>query len=480
LLIYFKLSCRKNEFKLLHWNSSREFGELTQCWTSGIRQIVGQNESCESLKMKTIRLKGGFAVTPHGVERTDIILRNGRINLVSDGDECDQVINVTGKYVMPGFIDIHFHGYNLFEFTSGLYDPKSETFDNSRSAYENGLNMLSKTLVRFGVTRFYVGTWASPIANLKNCYAQLHRYLNKPETQSGAKLLGGFLEGSFISPQMAGAQNPDYALEFRPESFDRIADKGTIKLANVAPDFGRASYKLTEYLTAKGIVVGAGHTNATCEQIAEATRAGLKYFIHFTNGPTGGSYKPFSGGGAIEAVLKSDKLYAEQILDGYHVNPAYVRDILRRKGPDRIIGVTDCLFAAGSDIKEFSGGGIRGAVSENGNYFQVVDKPGVLFSSNLTMDRGFANLLNWLTVDMQGIWNRLHSAFSFEQALVTAAEILSTSPCALTGLDRKGYGSIVGGAKADLCVLDIIGSPGAYKVTVESTVVDGDIVHSAK
>ena len=428
--------------------------------------------------MKTIRLKGGLAVTPHGVERTDIVLRNGRIKLTVGRQDCDEVVDITGKYIVPGFIDIHFHGYNLFEFTSGLYDPKSESFDNSPSAYEYGLNMLSKTLVRFGVTGFYVGTWASPIENLKNCYTQLSRYLNKRETQPGAKILGGLLEGSFISPQMAGAQNPNYVFEFLPEAFDEIEDGGTIKLANVAPDFGRASYKLTEYLTDKGIVVGAGHTNATCRQIIEAIRAGLKYFIHFTNGPTGGSYKPFHGGGAIEAVLKSDRLYAEQILDGYHVNPAYVRDILKRKGPDRIIGVTDCLFAAGSDVKEFTGGGIRGAVSEDGDYFQVVDKPGTLFSSNLTMDRGFANLLNWLTVDMQGIWNRRHDALELDEALVTTAKILSTNASVLTQLDAEGYGSIINGARADLCVLEVTGSPGDYKVAVESTIVDGNPVQT--
>ncbi len=436
--------------------------------------------------MKTVLLKNGFLVTPQRLVRSDIILRNGRdpalreprIEFVSNKADFDEVVDISGKYVVPGFVDIHFHGYNLFEFTTGLYDPKSETFDNSPSAYEYGLSMLSKKLVSFGVTGFYVGTWASPIENLKNCYAQLYRYLSKPETQGGARVLGGLLEGSFLNPQMAGAQNPDYVFEFVTDSFDRIEDKGTIKLANVVPDFGQASYELTEYLTNKGIVVGAGHTNATCEQIAEATKAGLKYFIHFTNGPTGGSYKPFHGGGAIEAVLKSDELYAEQILDGYHVNPAYVRDILRRKGVGKIIGVTDCLFAAGSDIKQFTSGGIRGAISESGDYFQTVGKPGTLFSSNLTMDRGFANLLSWFTTDMRGIWNRRHEAMDLEKALVATSKIFSTDACKLTGLEKEGYGSVVDGAKADLCVLDITGSPGNYKVTVESTIVNGYIVYS--
>jgi N-acetylglucosamine-6-phosphate deacetylase len=428
--------------------------------------------------MKTIKLKGGFVVTGQGVEHFDIVLHDGRISLAGDKERCDQVMDITGKYVVPGFVDIHFHGYRLFEFTSGLYDVKSETFDNSPAAYDRGFEMLSKTLAEFGVTGFYVGTWACPLPNLRHCYAQLHRYLSSGYEQPGARILGGLLEGSFLNPRMAGAQNPDYVLKFAADSFDEIDDKGTIKLANVVPDFGRPSYELTKYLSGKGIAVGAGHSNATCAQIMEATKAGLKYFIHFTNGPTGGSFKPFNGGGAIEAVLKSDELYAEQILDGYHVNPAYIRDILKRKGADRIIGITDCLFAAGSQVKQFTSGGIRGALSEDGKYFQVVDKSNTLFSSNLTMDRGFGNLLNWLTTNMPGIWNRLHNALEFEQALIIVAKIISTNPCLLTGLDKQGCGSIADGAKADLCVLDITGSQGSYNVVVESTIVDGRIVYS--
>jgi len=269
-------------------------------------------------------------------------------------------------------------------------------------------------------------------------------------------------------------------LEPTPYLFERIEDHGTIKLANVVPDAGCKSCELTECLTNKGIVVGAGHTNATCSQVADAIKAGLKYSIHFTNGPTGGSYKPFEGGGAIEAVLQFDELYAEQICDGFHVNPAYVRDIIKRKGVDKILGVTDCTFVAGSDLKQFSIAGVRGAVSDDGSYFYVVGKPNTLFSSNLTMNRGFANLLNWLTIDMQGIWNRRHEAMELEKALVATSKIFSTNACKLTGLEKEGYGSVVDGAKADLCVLDITGSPGNYRLTVESTIINGNTAYSAR
>ncbi len=138
-----------------------------------------------------------------------------------------------------------------------------------------------------------------------------------------------------------------------------------------------------------------------------------------------------------------------------------------------------CTFVAGSDLKQFSIAGVHGAVSDDGGYFRVVGKRNTLFSSNLTMNRGFANLLNWLTTDMQGIWNRRHEAMELEKALVATAKMFSTNACKLTGLEAEGYGSVVDGAKADLCVFDITGSPGNYKVTVASTIINGDTVYSA-
>jgi len=432
--------------------------------------------------MGTILLKNGLVVTPQTVVRTDIVLRDGKIELGADKASCEKVVDITGKYVVPGFVDIHFHGYSLFDFTVGRYDPETETFDNSSTAYEQGFDMLRRKLARFGVTGFFVATFAASIKTLRHCYTRLAEYLSNKagDDTAGARLLGGMLEGTFVNPDMAGALNPRYIFEPSREVFDSIEDGDMIRMANVVPDFGPASRNLTEYLTKKGIVVGFGHSNATCNQVANAIKAGLKYTMHFMNGPVGTSYKPFGGGGAVEAVLKFDELYAEQICDGFHVNPAYVRDAIERKGADRIVGITDCMFVAGTDLTEFKSGGIRGAVSENGSYLRVVDKVDALFGSKLTMNTGFANMLSWLTIDMQGIWKRIHKALGLDEALVACASIFSSNPCRLTGLDKEGFGSIVAGAKADLCVLDVAGSPGDYKVTVESTIVDGNTVYSAE
>jgi N-acetylglucosamine-6-phosphate deacetylase len=116
--------------------------------------------------------------------------------------------------------------------------------------------------------------------------------------------------------------------------------------------------------------------------------------------------------------------------------------------------MTDCQFVAGSPVKTFTLGGTPGAVSEDGSHLRVANKKNTLFGSNLTMNRGFTNMLNWLTSDMEGIWNRKNPAVDFEQALCAAAKFYSTNPCKVTGLAQAGYGTIADGAKADLCVLD--------------------------
>ena len=430
--------------------------------------------------MKTTMLKGGHVVTPEGVVRKDVALIGGKLDLSGEPQQEQSVIDVSGKYIMPGFVEIHLHGYNLFDFTAGLFDPEKGVFDKTAETYQRSIDVIRKRLAAFGVTKFYLANVNESLDELRRCYKSLADYMGGTvDSGLGARLCGGLLEAPFINRNMAGAQNPALVQDPSAEAFDRIDDHGTIKLANVVPDGGEKSYALTAYLTEKGVVVGAGHTAATCDQIAEAMKAGLKYCIHFTNGPTGSSYKPFDGGGATEGVLKFDELYAEQICDGFHVNPAYVRDIMKRKGFDKILGVTDCMHIAGSSVKEFSIGGVQGAVSDDGNYLRVVGKTNTLFGSNLTMNRGLGNVLSWLTCKMQGIWNREHEALALDDALVAAAKIYASNPCDLTGLAKEGYGRIVEEAAADLTIVDVGGAPGDYQVDVVGTIVDGNVVYLA-
>jgi len=138
------------------------------------------------------------------------------------------------------------------------------------------------------------------------------------------------------------------------------------------------------------------------------------------------------------------------------------------------------MHLSGSGITgEFSLGGIRGKVSENGEYLAVVGKKNALFSANITMDRVFANILNWLSRPLQGIWTREHDALPFDDAVAAAARICSTNACNLTGVSREGYGALTAGAPADLVVLSIGGNEGSYSVAVDRTIVGGTTVYCA-
>jgi N-acetylglucosamine-6-phosphate deacetylase len=297
----------------------------------------------EEETMTGMILKGGSIVTPKAVLQKDLLISDGLIHFMDGASGGGlpagisprsvkkagvPVRDIQGKYVVPGFVDIHFHGYRLFEFTIGLYDPETAGFDSSREAYTRGFRMLRGLLPSFGVTGLYVGTFASDIENLERCFRHLREYLKESEKEisagpgRGTRLHGGLLEGTFLNPAMSGAQNPELVFEPSIKTFDRIKDQGIIRLANVVPDSGKTSCELIRSLTERGVIVGAGHTDATADQVYDAVEAGLKYIIHFTNGPTGGSYKPFGGGGAVEGILSSDDLMVELICDGYHVNPA--------------------------------------------------------------------------------------------------------------------------------------------------------------
>ena len=93
------------------------------------------------------------------------------------------------------------------------------------------------------------------------------------------------------------------------------------------------------------------------------------------------------------------------------------------------------------------------------------------------MVRGFANMLNWLTREMEGVWYRRHEAWGFERALAACGAIYSGNPCELTGLAEKAIGKIGDGSAGDLVVLSIEQHQGNYAVQVDKTIVDGKLVY---
>jgi len=418
----------------------------------------------------------------------DLIINDGRIILEKSAgnikDKDENIIDLKSSYILPGFVDIHTHGAGLFDITLGQYNPETNSFQSSSEIYQEAFPRYVRLRTKTGVTNLYLATVADSIEHLQFCLEQLDRYMDSDNNgQDGCLIKGSLLEGTFLNPLMCGAQNPKYVFTPDIKKFDEINKSGTIKLVNVAPDYGKESFKLTKALQKEGITVGAGHTNATANQIKIAVENGLDYVIHFLNGPTGSSFKPFNGGGAVEWILQDDRIYVELIVDGFHVNPAYVRDVIERKGIEKIIAVTDAVFVSqAEDITDFEMAGISGRMSADRKYVYVAESnPLSLFGSVLTMDKAFSNILSLLTQNMAGIWYREHKAVGFDRAVLTAARMCATNPCNMLekhGAEDTETGFIEEGKWADLLVADIKGQSGDYKLDVHSVFVRGNKVFS--
>ncbi|MCK4249253.1 MAG: amidohydrolase family protein [Candidatus Omnitrophica bacterium] len=438
-----------------------------------------------------MRLINGKICLKHKVVTDqDLVVRDNRIFLekssekIKDGDS--EPIDLKGSYLLPGFVDIHTHGAGLFDFSKGRYNIQTNSFESSDKIYKEDLSGYALLRAKTGVTSLYLATVADSVEALQFCFQQLKDYVGSDRNgKEGSLIKGALLEGSFLNPEMCGAQNPEYVFKPDIKKFDLINESGMIKLVNVVPDNGEPAFKMIKALKERGVIPGAGHTNGTGDQFRTAIDNGLSYVIHFLNGPTGTSFKPFDHGGAVERILQDNRIYTELIIDGFHINPDYVRDVIARKGLDKIIAVTDSMFVSQTaGITDFKLNGISGCVSQDGKYLYVVDsEPLSLFGSVLTMDKAFSNIVSLLTRDMEGVWHREHNALDLDQAVLAAVGMCAANPCNLLkehSPEDPETGSIEEGKWADLIAADIKGRPGEYYLDIQKVFVRGSEIYSAR
>ncbi len=416
--------------------------------------------------MEKVLIKGASIIGCSKVYEADLLVEKGVISEINQSiqpDSATTIIKAEGKYVLPGFIDIHNHGSAGFDASFGMYQEKTDSFDASEQVYKNGLKATLDFYINMGATRVLLTTMAAPLDKLCVTLGYIKSFLyDHPKYK---KLVYGInLEGSFLKdPVYAGAQNPKYFCEPNQKIIDVLqeASGNLLKIVNVPPEHGKKGCELTEELIKKGIVVAGGHSAAFGDEFLEAVDAGLNLAIHFLNGPSRSNSKSFRMGGAVEVILRSDAVYLEIICDGYHVDPSYVRDIIARKGHERVIMITDSMFANGlPNLERFELLGLKGAVSKNKQFLQVLGSENTLFGSVLKSDVGYANVLSWLTRSISGTWHRMHKALSFHEALIQTSVMFSTNPAKLLGIYENtdiqpGTGSIEVGKSADLLVADI-------------------------
>lgn len=358
----------------------------------------------------------GTVITPHR-EIADglVLIEEGEIRHVGRWEEEDygQLLDCTGSYVVPGFVDIHVHGGMGHD--SMDRDPES-------------LQRISKFLAGKGVTSFLPTTHSTPQETLIAAAETLGRGIKGGV--DGAVPLGIHMEGPFISPQMCGAQNNAHVRHPDKEEIQSIneASGGRLQIVTLAPEVPGA-IETIQWLKAEGIVAAAGHTNATHDEMTAAVEAGLSHASHLFNG-----MRPFHHRepGAAGTALADSRVTVELIADGVHVHEAALRMAAKLKGPGMTALVSDSIAAAGLPDGEYEFGGQKVYVREGRSALES----GRLAGSTIGICDAVRNMM------------RL-ACFTVPEAV----EMASATPSRIIGAsDRKG--SLAPGMDADIAILD--------------------------
>lgn len=285
-----------------------------------------------------------------------------------------QVIDVAGAFISPGFIDTHIHGIGGF----GTEDAKVDSI----------LGM-SERLADFGVSGFLPTIYTDSIERMFNSIDAIVQAIGY---EKGATILGINLEGPFISSARLGAQNPEGVRPVDIKLFNQLikAGKGHVICMTVAPEL-KGMRELALTAIKNGIVLLAGHTNATYENIIEGMQAGIMHSTHFFNAMSRLHHR---NPGTVGAIMIQQDMQCEIIADGVHVHPELVKMLLREKQIGNIVLVTDALKPTMQASGEFYANGEIAMLHDDGAFHRLID-PDTLLGSSLTMLQGIKNLVSW-------------------------------------------------------------------------------------
>src|SRR6266540_327077 len=274
---------------------------------------------------------------------------------------------------LPGLFDLQLNGFGGIDFNGP---------DLTGDRVEEALGRIRAT----GVTRCLPTLITSSFED----FAARARVISRVPS---AAIAGIHMEGPYLSPE-DGPRGAHPRADVRSASVDDFrrrqeAADGRIVLVTLAPETDGA-VALIEYLVTANVRAALGHTAATPEQIARAIAAGATLATHLGNGC---AHMLPRHPNAIWELLAADAVFASFIVDGHHLPPATVKAMIRAKGIDRSILITDAVAAAGCAPGTHTIGGVLSELSADGR----VSLPGTLYlaGSALTLDRAIANTVRF-------------------------------------------------------------------------------------
>lgn len=359
-------------------------------------------------------LVNGRIYTGHEVlDNHAVVIADGLIARVCPRDALPADIalrDVSGALIAPGFIDLQLNGCGGVQFNDDIDALSVETLEIMQRANEKS-----------GCTSFLPTLITSSDALMKRAIDTMRAYKCQHQNQA----LGLHLEGPWLNKAKKGTHNPDLIRLPDPALVRYLCDNAdVITKVTLAPE--NAGDAVIRQLTEAGIIVSAGHSNATFDEAKAGFRAGVTFATHLYNAmPTFAGREP----GLIGALFDSPDVYCGIIADGLHVHYANVRNAKRIKG-DKLVLVTDATAPAGAQIDKFIFAG-KTIYYRNG---LCVDENGTLSGSAITMIESVRNAVE-------------HVGIALDEALRMA----TLYPAQAMGVDKQ-LGTVEAGKVANLTV----------------------------
>lgn len=390
--------------------------------------------------------KGRFALTngrvilpQEIVTGKAVVVEGKKIMGIADADSLGaetEKMDVGGRYITPGLIDIHTHGALDHTFN----EPEAEAFA-----------VITEENMRRGVTSLLATIATAPIPDMVKCLEFSRQWMH--ELHSGSQVLGVHLEGPYFSMAQKGAQDPENI---------RTPDDGTpdillehhdvLKIMTYAPELPGA-LELTARLARLAIVPAAGHSSAKDEDVLAAMKVGLRHIIHIWSGQSSTVREgPWRKPGLLEAALVLDGLTVEMISDNKHLPPTLMKLAYKCIGADRLCVISDATSGAGMP----EGARFRMGEME----YEVHDGVGMVLDR--TSFAGSTTLVNQMVPILTD---------AVDIPLVEAIRMATLTPARVIGFDDR-KGSLEAGKDADLAVFE-------DDFTAWRTMIGGRWVHAA-
>lgn len=363
------------------------------------------------------QIVNGHILTPKGwLEGGSVIIEDNKIKAVSNIDlhiVNAEIIDAKGCYVVPGGIDLHTHGGGGRDFIDGTED-----------AFRAAVNAHMK----HGTTTIYPTLSSSTIPSIEAACQVCQKLM----AEENSPVLGLHIEGSYINPKQAGAQNPVLIKAPLPDEYETLLNKySCIKRWDVAPELQGSVEFITE-CRKHGVLTALTCTRATYEDVVAAHDAGLSHAAHFYNAmPVVYKEHEFKVPGTVESVYALQDMTVEVIADGIHVPPVMLNVVYQIKGVEKTALITDSLAYAASE----------------GN---VSSEPSVILEDGVCKLADHSALAGSIATMDVLIRTCIHRA---EIPMIDVFRMVSETPAKIMGIfDRKG--SIEEGKDADIMMFD--------------------------